>query len=111
MKRVKNADYSDLGCKESIVETGKNAEYSIWGARNQYLPLLWGFTLTDIQTRKDNFTMKCIVEAAIFEDSVSGMITVAVDKINKMAECGFPRLEVNEVGFAGFLLILMCMFS
>ena len=47
--------------------------------------------------------MKCIVEAAIFEDSVSGMITVAVDKINKMGECGSPRLEVNEVDFAGFL--------
>ena len=34
---------------------------------------------------------------------VSGMITVVVDKINKMAECGYPRLEVNEVGFARFL--------
>ena len=31
------------------------------------------------------------------------MIPVAVDKMNKMAECGYPRLEVNEVGFAGFL--------
>ena len=55
------------------------------------------------QTRKDDFTMKCIVVVAILEDSVSGMIPVAVDKINKMAECGYPRLEVNEVGFAGFL--------
>ena len=48
--------------------------------------------------------MKWIVVAAIFEDSVSGMIPVAVDIINKMAECGSPRLNVNEVGFAGFLL-------
>ena len=40
---------------------------------------------------------------AIFENSVSGMIPVAVDKINKMADFGSPRLEVNEVGFAGFL--------
>ena len=53
--------------------------------------------------RKDDFTTKCIVVAAIFEDSVSRMIPVAVDKINKMAECGSPRLEVNEVDFAGFL--------
>ena len=37
------------------------------------------------------------------KDSFCGMIPVAVDKINKMAECGFPRLEVNEGGFAGFL--------
>ena len=49
------------------------------------------------------FTKKCIVVAAIFEDSVSGMIPVAIDKINKMAECGSPRLEINDVGFAGFL--------
>ena len=41
--------------------------------------------------RKDDFTTKCIVVAAIFEDSVSGMIPVAVDKINKMTECGSPR--------------------
>ena len=31
--------------------------------------------------------------AAIFETSASGMIPVAVDKINKMAEFGSPRLE------------------
>ena len=37
---------------------------------------------------------------AIFEDSVNGVIPVAVDKISKiMAESGDPRLEVNEVGF------------
>ena len=47
--------------------------------------------------------MKFIVVVAIFEDLVSGMIPVTVDKINKMAECRSPRLEVNEVGFAGFL--------
>ena len=39
----------------------------------------------------------------IFENSVSGVIPVAVDKINMMAELGSPRLEVNEVSFAGFL--------
>ena len=37
--------------------------------------------------------------AAIFEDSVSGVIPVAVDKIDKLAEGGSPRLGVNEVGF------------
>ena len=42
--------------------------------------------LTDRQTRKDDFTTKNMVEAAIFEDSISGMIPVAVDKINEMAE-------------------------
>ena len=55
------------------------------------------------QMRKDDFTTKCIVLAAIFEDSVSEMISVSVDKINKMAECGYASMEVNEVGFAGFL--------
>ena len=35
--------------------------------------------------------------------TVSGMIPVTVDKINKMVQCGFPHLEVNEAGFAGFL--------
>ena len=58
------------------------------------------------QTRKDYFTTKCIVVAAKFEDSVSGMTPVAIDKINKMVELecgGSPSLEVNEVGFAGFL--------
>ena len=49
--------------------------------------------------RKYDFTTKCIVVAAIFEDSVSGAIPVSVDKINKMAECGSPCLGVNEVGF------------
>ena len=59
--------------------------------------------LRDRQTRTDDFTTKCIVIAAIIEGSVSGIIPVALDKINKMPECGYPRLEVNEVGFAGFL--------
>ena len=36
--------------------------------------------------RKDDFTRKCFALAVIFEDSVSGVIPVAVDKINKMAE-------------------------
>ena len=36
---------------------------------------------------------------AIFEDSVRGVIPVAVDKINKIAESGSPRFGVNEVGF------------
>ena len=47
--------------------------------------------------RKDDFTTKCIVVAAIFEESISGVIPVPVDKINKMAECGSPRFGVNEV--------------
>ena len=49
-------------------------------------------------TNKDDFTTKCIVLAAIFEDSVSRVIPVhvAVDKINKMAESGSPRLRENE---------------
>ena len=32
------------------------------------------------------------------------MIPVLVEKINKVAECGSLRFEVNEVGFAGFYL-------
>ena len=59
--------------------------------------------LTDRHARKDDFTTKCIVVTAIFENFVGGMIPVAVDKINKMAEFGSPRLEENEVHFAGFL--------
>ena len=51
------------------------------------------------QTRKDEFTTKCIVVSAIFEDSVSRVIPVAVDKINKMAESGSPCLGVNEFCF------------
>ena len=51
--------------------------------------------LTNRQTRKDHFTTKCIVVAAIFKDSVSGVIPVAVDKINKMAESGSTHLGVN----------------
>ena len=58
---------------------------------------------TNRQTIKYIFTTKCIVLVAIFEDSISGMIPVAVDKLNKMAESGFPRLGLNEVGIAGFL--------
>ena len=65
--------------------------------------MLWSVTLMDRQTRKDDFTKKCIVVVAIFENSVSGMIPVAVDKINMMAEFGSPRLEEKEVVFAGFL--------
>ena len=52
-----------------------------------------------MQTKKDDFTTKCIVVAAIFEDSVSGVIPVAVDKINNIVESLSPRLGVNEVGF------------
>ena len=70
----------------------------------QYTPSLWGATPTSRQVREDNFTTKCIVEAAIFQDSVSGVIPVAVDKINKMAESGPPRLGINAVGFSGLLL-------
>ena len=33
------------------------------------------------------------------EDSVCGVITVPVVKINKMADSGAPRLRVNGVGF------------
>ena len=49
--------------------------------------------------RKDDFTTKGIVVAAIFEESVRGVIPVPVDKINKKAECESPRFGVNEVGF------------
>ena len=60
--------------------------------------------LTNRQMRKDHFTTKCIVVAAVFEDSVSRVIPVAVDKINKMAESGSPHLGVNlGCFFAGFL--------
>ena len=38
------------------------------------------------QTRKDDFTTRCIVVAVIFKYSISRVIPVAVDKINKMAE-------------------------
>ena len=69
-----------------------------------YPPLLWSVTLTNRQTRKDDFTMKCIIViTAIFEDSVSGVIPVAADKINKFAESGSPHLGVNDMVFAGFL--------
>ena len=60
--------------------------------------MLWSVTLTSRQTRKDDFAMKFIVVPAIFQDSVSGVIPVATDKINKMADSGSPRLGVNEVG-------------
>ena len=55
--------------------------------------------LTNRQTRKDDFTMKCIVLVPIFELSVSGVIPVAVNKINKMAESGSPPLGLNKNGF------------
>ena len=42
----------------------------------------------DRLARKDDFTTKCIVVAAIFKNFACGMIPVAVDKINKMAEFG-----------------------
>ena len=54
--------------------------------------------LTNRQTGIDDFTTKLSVVAAIFKDSVSGVIPVAVDKINKMAECGYPRFGVITVG-------------
>ena len=47
--------------------------------------------------KKYNFTRKCTVIAAIFKDSVSGVIPVAIVKIKKMAESRFPRFQVNEV--------------
>ena len=58
--------------------------------------------LTYRQTRTGDFTTKCIVVAAIFEDSFSGpgVIRVAVDKINNMAERGSPRLGVSKVVFS-----------
>ena len=46
--------------------------------------------------RKDDFTANCNVVAATFKDSVSGVIPVAVDKINKMAESAPPDLGENE---------------
>ena len=59
--------------------------------------MLWSVTFTSRQTRKDDFATKFIVVAAIFVDSVRGVIPVATDKINKMADSGSPRLGVNEV--------------
>ena len=46
---------------------------------------------TNRQTKKDDFTLKCIVIAEIFKESISGVIPVSVDKINKIAESGSPR--------------------
>ena len=63
------------------------------------LAIVSGVTLRNIQMSKDDFTTKCIVVEVIFEDSASGVIFVPADKINKMAECGSPRLGVNVVGF------------
>ena len=48
---------------------------------------------------KDNFTTKCTVIAVIFEDSVGGVILVAVVKINKQVESASPRSGVHMVGF------------
>ena len=54
--------------------------------------------------KKRCFTTKCTVAAAIFKDSISGMIPVAVVKINKMEDSRHPRLGGNKVVFfAGFL--------
>ena len=58
---------------------------------------------------KDHFTTKSSVTAAIFEDSVSRVIPVAVVKINKMAESESPRMAlflmgVNEVEFFAYFL-------
>ena len=50
--------------------------------------------------KKDNFTTKYTFVATIFEDYVSGVIPVAVVKINKKAEIESPRMEVNEVCFS-----------
>ena len=66
-------------------------------------------TLTSSKTRKNDFTTKYIVIAAIFEDLVSGVIPVPVDKINKMAESGAPRLGVNEVGFCWISSIIVAL--
>ena len=51
---------------------------------------------------KQTYEKKCFFNemycrTIIFEDSVSVVILVAVDKINKMTESGSPRLGVNEV--------------
>ena len=48
--------------------------------------------LTDEE--KDNFTMKCTVTAALFEDSFSGVIPVVVVKINIMVESQSAHMEV-----------------
>ena len=41
--------------------------------------------------------------------SVSGVIPVPVDKINKMAESGAPRLGVNEVVFCWISSIIFAL--
>ena len=55
-------------------------------------------------TEKRYFKNKCTVIAVIVEVSVSRVTSIAVVKINKMAEGGSPRQGVNKVGcFADFL--------
>lgn len=49
--------------------------------------------------KRDYFTTLYIVGAAISQDSVSEVLPVAVDTMNKMAERGSPHLRVNGVGF------------
>ena len=55
---------------------------------------------------KDEFTTKCIVLVARFEDFVRGVIPVAVNKINKMAESGPDsangRASASGAGGRGF---------
>ena len=41
------------------------------------------------------------------EDSLCGVITVPIVKINKITDSGAPRLRVNEVGFVDFLQQLL----
>ena len=76
--------------------------------KRHYSPLL---LQTNRQTRKDDFITKCIVVVAILEFSISGVIPVPVDKINKMPECGSPRLEVNEVGLLLDFFISSCIIN
>ena len=54
--------------------------------------------------KKENFTTNCTVIAMIFEDSVGGVIPVAVTKINKMTENESPHMGVNVV-------VVFCCFS
>ena len=53
----KNENYIPLGINArgiiSFVETGKNAEYSIWGARKSYLSLKLFFVYTGTPDTRD----------------------------------------------------------
>ena len=75
-------------------------EESIHEVSRQYLEHEYTHTHTD----KPKPICPPLFQSWGHKDSVSGVIPVAVYKINKMAESAPPHLGENEVGFfAGFL--------